>query len=355
MNIRSTVILCIIAVLGVAAAIAVHRAEPAGQSRSLASFRPLFASGVVPVEVVDCITLQREGEPAHVFVRDDDRWRQTEPFDYPMDAYSIQQLADLAEALNVVEVLDEDVLSGSPGSEAAMGLDPPRATIAIAWPGGSVELKLGRLGVAGRAYLKVSGYEKVYVVNQDLHDRALRMDPKEWRDRSIFHNVGVDSDRIEIAVGGSATVLQRDRKQWRMIEPARTRVDDLALDELLQALGRAVIGSFIIDQVGDLSRFGLTNPAASLSVTTTRLIEIDGEVARQPQTQRLLVGARIGVGSQDRFAIVEGRPVIVRLSDAVLAALFRPVIQHIKPICRTSFSENHIPCSHSILVISKIR
>ena len=57
MNIRSTVILCIIAVLGVAAAIAVHRAEPAGQSRNLASFRPLFASGVVPVEVVDCITL----------------------------------------------------------------------------------------------------------------------------------------------------------------------------------------------------------------------------------------------------------------------------------------------------------
>ena len=44
---------------------------------------------------------------------------------------------------------------------------------------------------------------------------------------------------------------------------------------------------------------------------------------RVETTQRLLVGARLAIGSNDRFGLIEGRPVIVRLPEAVLRAFFR--------------------------------
>jgi hypothetical protein len=191
---------------------------------------------------------------------------------------------------------------------------------------------LGRRGIAGRAYLQVDDSETVYVVNQDLHERAIDMDVKEWRDRRIFHDVGVDSERIEINSAGGEIVLERDGRQWRMLQPVPSRLDDAVRDELLAALGRARSAGFILDQADDLSRFGLASPAGSVMVMTMRRFEEGGEIVQRPDTQRLIVGARIGVGSQDRFGMVEGRPVIVRIGEPVLRAFFRPPAELVSPV-----------------------
>jgi hypothetical protein len=168
------------------------------------------------------------------------------------------------------------------------------------------------------------------VVNQSLHERAVTADPKEWRERAMFTDVGVESDRIERDDGGSRLVLARDRKQWKMIEPLPTRVDPAARDALLQELGRARVSGFILDQPTDLSGFGLSEPVASISISTTRTREGDGDAddpADVPQAkvevQKLLIGSPVAVGSQDRFGLIQGRPVVVRVPSSVLASLFR--------------------------------
>ncbi len=318
MNGRATVILCVIAILGVVGAVLTHRggllADGVGQNRAL------LAGKELPAHAVTTIRVERAGEPALVFARAGAGWTQVEPFAWPMDPYSIEQFLVLARESMVRAVIDPDL---RPELEPeTMGLDPARATLRFEWPGGSLGLRLGRTGMGGLAYVQREGEAVVYVVGQELNARAIDMDPREWRDRTIFRQVGIDSDRIEIASAAGRTVLVRDRRQWRMTEPVATRLNVAALEDLLQGLGRARSAGFILDEPEDLSPFGLASPAATLMVVTTRLRPGDGAPVRETDSQRLLVGARVGMATQDRFGMMEGSPSVVRLTEPVLKALF---------------------------------
>jgi hypothetical protein len=235
--------------------------------------------------------------------------------------FSARQLMVRALELKVLETLDAD---GSAGglSAAALSLDPPLATVTYRWPDGSLTLRCGRAGLAGRAYLQVGAEPEVVVVGRGLYERAVESDPREWRDRRLFALGGIESDRVQIEDGLRRTAIVRDGRVWRMEEPARTRVDPVVRDALVQAIGRASSNGYIVDQPEDLERFDLAAPQGRLTVTSTVIEQRDGEVVRTPVTQQLLVGGRIG-GSQDRFGMMAGTPVVFRLPAEALVALFR--------------------------------
>jgi hypothetical protein len=323
MSFKPTIVVVVLAVIGVAVVVLLRQGEPAP---SPTQRDVLLSAARLPVDAVTKITLERRGDPKLVFVRGADGWTQTEPFAHPVDPFSIRQLAALAGQVEVVKRLAPGDLAG-----IDLGLQPPRAAVTYEWPDGSVALQLGRRAVAGRSYLKVAGEPDVLVVRGELHDRAVQMDPKGWRDRTIFAGVSPNADQIAINDGTTRTVLRRERRQWTMSEPVRTRVDEHAGGELVSALGRAVSGGFILDEPQDLSRFGLDEPAGTVTVVSSRAVPGDGEPRREARTLRLLVGARMGVGSEDRFGMVEGRPVVVRLPGPVLVAFFRPVVTLIDP------------------------
>ena len=327
-SIKPTIFVIVLALIGVTAMAFVAKRDLSG---SHASGRRLMLldSQRLPLEEISRITLKRSGDPALVFERTGSGWVQVEPFAHPMDAFSIRQLAQQALQLEIIDQLSKDELPESLSS-SALALDPPSTTVTYEWSGGMMTLNLGKSFLAGRAYLQIAGDDAIYVVNQSLHERAVTSDPKEWRERAIFLDVGVESDRIERNDGGSPLVLARDRKQWKMIEPVQTRLDPAARDALLQEFGRAHVGGFILDQPTDLSRFGLSDPIASIAVMTTRLREGDGDAEDsadapkgQIEVQRLLIGSPVSVGSQDRFGLIEGRPGVVRVPASVLASLFR--------------------------------
>ncbi|MCP3903152.1 MAG: DUF4340 domain-containing protein [Planctomycetes bacterium] len=320
---RSTIILVILAVAGVFAAVWVERHGPATGTAQQADARLLFDAGALPVDDVNRITLDR-GDDHLEFVRRDDRWWQTEPFEHPMKTPEIRQILRRAAELSIVDELDAGG-AGSTGTAATLGLDPAAATLRLGWPEGSVRLLLGRRGIAGRSYLRKGGDPAILVVNDDLHERALEQDPVLWRDPTLFDAIGVEADRIEIASGDDLVVLVRDRRTWRMEQPVRTRVNDVAFEGLVQALARAKASAFVRDDPEDLSRFGLSTPAGSIAVTMSRVVEApagDAGVKRESTTQRLLIGARAGVGTQDRFGMIEGRRVIARLPEKTLGAVF---------------------------------
>jgi hypothetical protein len=313
MSFKPTIVVVVLALLGVAVVVAVRRPDAVATESTVAA---LPGASDLPADDLTRITVERAGAPALEFARGDQGWAQVRPFAHPVDPFSIRQLAIGVAQLEVVKRLGADALDG-----IDLGLDPPRSAVTYAWPGGTWTLHFGRRAVAGRWYLRVAGDPAVYVVRGDLYERAVTMDSKEWRDRTIFPGVSPDADRITIADGGNRTVLQRDRRRWQMIEPVRTRVDAAALDELLSALGRAASGGFIADQPEDLARFGLDRPVGTVTVTLPRGA---GEL-------QLAVGSRMGVGSEDRFGIVSGPPVVVRVPEAVLAAFFRPARTFIDP------------------------
>lgn len=307
---RSTIAVVVIALLGVAALLLTSR-------RDRGAAPPAEAGYLVtdlPVEAITRVTLERAGQPRMVFVREGTGWMQVEPLSHPMDAFSMRQFGALAAQLQVASVLDPGRVDA-----AALGLQPPQAVLTCEWPDGSVTLSFGRRAVAGRSYVRVTGDPAVYVVAGELPQRAVEIDPKEWRDRTLFHDVSVDADEVVIQDADRRTVLRRDRKQWMLQEPVVTRLDAQAGDDFFSALGRARSGGFILDRPDDPSKFGLDAPSGSVRVVTGDTV------------QALVVGGRMGVGSEDRFGMVEGRPVVVRLPAAVIAALFRPAEDLIDP------------------------
>lgn len=320
MSARATIIMVVLAALAVIAAAWLTRREPATTVASN-EVRPLLTAAQLPRKGVERITLQRAGQPPLILQRAAEVWMLAQPFSFPMDEFSIEQFLKLASEAMVLESIDL-ARTDSGQSLSSLGLDPPAATIRYEWPTGATSIDFGSRGVAGRAYVRVEGDANVHVIDHALHDRAVTMDPKEWRDRRLFPDgpaanaSGGEADEMLLDAGGQRIVLRRDHKRWLMLAPVRTRVDPAAIEMLHSALGRAVSSGFMLDEPDQLARFGLDPPAGSLTITGTA----PGQTS--PQQQRLLVGSLIGAGGQDRFGMVEGTPVLIRLSAAVLAALF---------------------------------
>ena len=320
MGTRTTIITFVIAVLCVVAAFVTAGTDRI-ETSSDAQQRRLLGVDRLPIEQVERITLQRGAQQRWVFERRAGQWWQVEPFEYPMQIFSMRQLISLAVDLEYVSVLEPEHDAGT-ASLAALSLDPPNAVVTYEWGEESIGFELGRRGIAGRAYVRVVDDPRVFVVNQGLHDRAVEMDPREWRDRTIFRNVSVDAVLYERRNGDERFVLKRDNRKWNMIEPVATRASIAAIEDLFSVLSRIEVGGYMLDQPDDLTRFGLADPIAEIAVTTERIVD-SSSLTRQQETQRLLIGSPIGLGSQDRFAMIEGFETVVRLRATVLAELFQ--------------------------------
>lgn len=304
----------VLAIIGVIGVVILYRHDLAGGGGVLPV---LPGAAKIPVDTVNRLTVTRAGEAAMKFERTPEGWMQVEPLNFPVDTFSMRQFGVQATALQVVRVLE-------PGANAAVdvGLDDPRATVTWSWPTGSYTLAFGRRSVAGRSYLQPAGDETVYVVTGDLYQRAVEMNPKEWRDRTIFAPTPAEIDAIEIDDGTRRIVLVRQGRRWLMTEPVQTRVDRVAAEAMLSTIRRARSGGFILDNAGDLSRFGLADPSGRVTVRSQRKVAEGDTVRVVERADRLLIGSRMGVGSEDRFGMVEGRAAVVRVPEAVLAAFF---------------------------------
>lgn len=319
MTIKPTIIVIILAAIGLIAAYLTWRSDQTTVTPTVAQ-RQLFTTEQFAADSIQRITLERPGEPRLVFEKTGERWNQVQPFAFPMDPYSINQFIVQALAL---QVLDE-VPTGEVSSLAALGLETPAAVVTFIRPDSTTTIQLGRRGVAGRAYLRLPDQGRVYMVGQGLHDRAVTMNPREWRSRKLFAEVSVDSLRIEREEGNHRFVIARQRRQWRMLEPAQTRLDDAARDEYIAALARVEAAGFILDQPADLEAFGLEQPVATLTVINSPATPQNEDSSNTGlDHHRLLIGSPVGVNAQERYAMIEGRPTILKLNAPTLAALFR--------------------------------
>ena len=256
-----------------------------------------------------------------VFELGEEGWRQILPFEIAADGFAIRQLivaaADLAASRRtpISEVISED----GPGL-ASLGLDPPEAIIGFEAPGFQSKIELGARTVAGRSWIRIVGDDEVLVVDDDLHQRAIDDDPRNWRSRRVFA-----SDReisgVTIKNGMTVTSEARTGRLWRLSSPVDTRADGPAIDALLGVLGRVEHDGFIMDGDFDASRFGLTDPAATVTVRRD-----DGV------TETLVIGGPAGLVSRDRFAMIEGMPMVVRIDEATLRGLLPPVLGLIEPV-----------------------
>ena len=320
MRIRDTLIVVLLAALLAPLAWWVWQSDrtisPVGGSEQL-----LLASNRLPIEDVVRVRLERRDMSPLVFESEGDAWLQIEPFTHPMQAYSIRQLIASATQLRMVRALDGSNIDEA--SLADLGLSPPEGIVTYTLVDGEqVTIELGRRGLGGRAYARLGSDDGIVMVGQELHDRALAMDPKEWRSRRIFEHAGVNSERVEIEFSEAKWQFHRERRRWSVLSPVATRANDEAMTEFLAALSETQLSGFAADQPERLGEYGLQIPLATLSVTTPRRRLVSGEVEMEPTTERLYLGRPRTQGSNEYFAMIESRPVVFILGPRELERLF---------------------------------
>jgi hypothetical protein len=304
----------LVALVALGAAIAAHRLGSVEEVATNAR-QPLVAREAFDPEQLAEATIDRDGL-RYRFVRRGGSWWQTSPVEHAVDGWSVRQFA--ARVMKAESVRSVDFAQGDSAALSAAGLSPPQGRIELVEdapegaPPRRVVVELGRRSLAGRAYARVAepatARPRYEVIDGTLHEFALERDPREFRRRDLFIDVG-EIDRVELTAGESTTAIARSGRSYRIDGPIRTRADRQQCEELFDAIRRARSDGFIVDNPVELAVYGLEPPAASLVVRSgTREI-------------RLRIGDPVSIGAQDRFGLLDGTSTVVRIPAAVLAGV----------------------------------
>lgn len=329
-----------IAAFAAAGALAFGAMRLAEEPVAVASVRePLVAADAIDSEKVAEVVLERDGV-RHRFERRAGAWQQTEPVVAAVDGWSMRQLVSRVLKTESVRrvALDTRDAAARDAALAEAGLKPAAARIELreeaSAAGGaaprSVVIELGRRSLAGRAFARVGGDAvgagvgagegdsrgaqgaaagaSYHVVDAALHEFALGRDPKEFRRREVFADLG-EVERIVFKTPQGELTLARDGRSYRLEAPVRTRADRVQVEELVDALRRAKSSGFVSDRPAELSAYGLAPAMATL--------EVDSGGTRRA----LLIGDAVSIGAQDRFGMLDGTTTVVRLPAAVLAPM----------------------------------
>jgi hypothetical protein len=137
------------------------------------------------------------------------------------------------------------------------------------------------------------------------------MDHRYWRDVRLFPDFAIDGVRIEREIDGDRLLLERRNGRWEMREPVSSRVEQSVLLAWVGKLAAAKVGSFVIDEPTDLHLFGLDSPSAIFEV---------GD--RHGNSDVVFIGGRVSAGSQDRYMMLAGRPVVFTMKWETVSQLF---------------------------------
>lgn len=282
---------------------------------------PLVPAETVDPERVDEIVLEREGV-VHRFVRKGQGWQQLEPVSHAIDGWSMRQLIGKVLKAESVRSIGLSALAADARAKslAEAGLSPPAGRIELIESADAsgrrreLAIELGRRSLAGRAYARVgvggsgsasTGYS---VIDGALHEFALGRDPREFRRRELFVDLG-DIERLAFRAGESELVLVKEGRGYRIASPVQARADRVQVEELLDALRRAKSSGFVSDRPVELSAYGLGPAMASL------------ELGSAGVTRTLLIGDSVSLGAQDRFGLIDGTSTVVRIPAEVLATI----------------------------------
>ncbi len=314
-----------IAAFAAAGALALVAVRLAEKPDAVAAARSaLVAADAIDGEKVAEVVLERDGV-RYRFERRAGAWQQTEPVSHAVDGWSMRQL--IARVLKTESVRSVSLDAADPAARdkalGEAGLKPAAARIELreepAASGGAtpraVVVELGRRSLAGRAYARVTGdgadaagAARYQVVDAGLHEFALGRDPKEFRRRELFADLG-EVDRVVLRTPQGELALARDGRAYRLESPVRSRADRVQVEELVDALRRAKSSGFVSDRPAELSAYGLAPAMATL--------EVDSAGTRRA----LLIGDAVSIGAQDRFGMLDGTTTVVRLPAAVLAPM----------------------------------
>jgi hypothetical protein len=242
------------------------------------------------------------------------RWQMVEPLDVAAEPTRLESLVRMLRELR--RSPDSGTLGGDP---AMYGLDAPAATVRLF--GGRTSssgqphepiatLEVGK-SVRGIRYVRPDHQQGVETVDPKLL-AAVDLPLAEWREPVVMGIATFEVEGLAIKRGEQTISAERYRRnRWKLTRPVKAPANPAKVESLLAALAalRVVRGpeGFVADNVTDFTPYGLSPPAITIELSTTR----KGDELRVLEIGKPVPGhadrVYVRQGDQDDVVAVEAR------------------------------------------------
>jgi hypothetical protein len=190
-------------------------------------------------------------------------WVLARPLAARADQTKISELLADLENLRVA-----DFVSEKPEDVHLYHLDEPEHEVTVTAGGVGKTLLLGKplTNDAAKVYAKLKGADSIFTIAAGPAQK-FAVQINDLRDPRVLPITAGDVTSIAIARGADKMALRRDDSGWKITGPVAVAGDDDAVRRFLNDLGNLRVKQFTADVATDLDKFGLTNPALTVTLT----------------------------------------------------------------------------------------
>ena len=182
--------------------------------------------------------------------------------------------ADAAEVSGITSALAglevQRVINENPGEVSAYNLTPPRLTVNFKAAGKDHQLLIGRKTPPGSdLYARVDGQPRVILIPSFV-DGTFNRSTFDLRDKAVLTVNRDEIGSLIVTTPSSSMRLEKAGGEWKLAQPVAARADFSAVEGLVSRLTTLQMKSVAATDSGDLSQYGLDQPAATATIGSGR-------------------------------------------------------------------------------------
>jgi len=289
MNFKTTIILIVLLALG-GIYLAYDRIN--GNSEKPAETAPKKVIDIDPATVTQVKITPSAGK-AIVLVKQDAKWKLTEPVQGPADQFATEEL-----------------VRGLVGFTSKGQTEPAAAKydVEITAGGKTAKYGIGEKAVVGDVmYVQPEGASKAEVVPAEVYDRLEKVD--DLRDKQLVTVSSPDVKQVRVEYSGNKYAIVKTGANWKITEPEAMPADESAVTDLLGAITGLRATDFATAEAAKIA--GLDKPELTVNFSTAA--PATQPAASQPAMQAILFGRYDDIRKQNVYVTLAGSNVIAKV------------------------------------------
>jgi hypothetical protein len=294
MNWRTTLILAIIAVAGVAYFKFFEMKRPSTeesqrQAQNMVNFDRSKIDGIIV----------QNGDQKIEIRRRDDKWRLETPIKDQADTAMVESLLSDLENWQKEGTIPAKEIDTDKSKLAEYGLNNPKLKLKLLGRERPAEILFGKdAAMEGRMYVRFQNSDETFLAGQSVK-KDIDKQPEEFRDKKLTDLSNAQVRRVVLKTPAGEMELEKKDTHWDIVKPLRARADDQKVSDLISQVTSARIGEFVADDRGDLRAYGLAEPRGSITLfdqepKKDQKIEISDSIklaGREDKGQTLQIGS----------------------------------------------------------------
>jgi Domain of unknown function (DUF4340) len=261
MHWRTTVILVIIAVAGVAYFRFFEIKRPSTeeaqrQAQNMVNFDRSKIDGIII----------QNGDQKIEMRRRDNKWRLETPINDQADGALVESLFSDLENWQKEGTIPAKEIDSDKTKLAEYGLNNPKLKLKLLGRERPPEILFGKdAAMERRMYVRFQNSKETFLAGQSVK-KDIDKQPEEFRDRKLTGLGNAQVRRVVLKTPAGEMELEKKDTHWDIVKPLRARADDQKVNDVISQVTSARIGQFVADDRGDLRPYGLAEPRGSITL-----------------------------------------------------------------------------------------